>query len=175
MRICSIQTGENSLDRCIDRFTYTQGFGTQKMTLDELQTLWSEDAKIDVHTMGDASINIPSLQQKYLTLLANERILYKRLLLKREKLELQLEDYFEGKIDGKDIGRAPYQHIPGMKESMRKRVSTDDEMIKMNLAIIIAEEKMLYLKEIVRDINQRNWYIKNWLDYQKWTNGSSLT
>lgn len=143
-------------------------------TLEELYSSWSEDAKIDHSEAGMESLNIPMLHNKYLKLLSSERLTYFALNEKRKQLENTLEDYYSGRVDGRDIGRAPYQFIAGTRSKVEKIVATDDEMVKLNLQIALSEEKMLYLKEVVNSINQRNWNLKNYIEWQKFTQGVML-
>jgi hypothetical protein len=143
------------------------------LKLQELHDEWSKDAKIDSTEAGEASANIPVLHSKYLRLLSNERMRYKALLIKKAELELQLEDYFLGKIDGRDIGRPPYQYTI-TKDRAEKLTLIDPDMVKINLQVADSEERTLFLKEVISNINQRNWQIRNYLEWLKFTQGANL-
>lgn len=141
------------------------------MKLQDITDLWTEDSVIDNSRIEAESLKVPNLHSKYLKILSKERILYNQALQERKKLELILEDYYTGKIDGKSIGRLPFQ-LTETKSSASRRVESDDDLIALNLKIAIQEEKVLCLKEIISSINKRSFDIKNHIDFLKFTGGS---
>lgn len=141
------------------------------MKLEEIQSLWGEDSNINRENLDQESTRIPKLHHKYITILSDERRAFKYLLDKRKQLEMTLQDYYTGKIDGRDIGREPWP-VKEIKEYVTKRVECDKEMVDMNLKLVTQEEKVLYLKEVILNINQRNYQIKNAIDWVKWTGGA---
>ena len=48
------------------------------MDLEKIQEMWEKDSKIDDIMLDKASLKIPQLHQKYLTLLNNNRLLRKK-------------------------------------------------------------------------------------------------
>lgn len=144
------------------------------MKLEELIEEWEKDCKIDNTALDiESTDKTPQLHHKYLTLLAKENIKYKLLNVKKRNLETQLRDYYSGKIDGKDIGREPWE-LHETQTAIDKRISSDKEYNKIEVAIIESEEKAKYLKGIVDNINGRSFTIKNAIDWIKWTNGSGI-
>ena len=141
------------------------------MKLEDIYKEWSVDNLIDKSTLDQASIDIPKLHHKYMQFLSKERMVFRVLQENKKKLVQQLEDYYTGKIDGKDIGKEPWQ-LTETKSSSEKRVETDPSLIEMNLKIFVQEEKVLALKEIISNINQRNFQIKNAIDFLRWSQGS---
>lgn len=136
----------------------------------DYQSEWSTDCKIDTTRLDTESSQIPYLHSKYLNYLSNERLSLKRITVKKDKLVETLTDYYTGIIDGKDIGRDPWQ-IKESKSSSERRVEKDQEVINMNLILYEKEEMVLFLKEVVMNINQRNFQIKNTIDFMKFQNG----
>lgn len=143
------------------------------MKLDEIHSNWALDTKIKKESLEEESLRIPELHSKYLNFLSTERKVYKALIERKKLLEETLTDYFLGRIDGKDIGREPWQGTES-KSSAEKRVERDAAIINLNLQISEQEEKVLALKEIISNINQRTWHIKNAIDFIKWTGGAGL-
>ena len=140
------------------------------MNLKTIFAEWKNDSLMDENAISQEALKIPVLHSKYLTMLSHCRLEYKNLLEEKRKLELTLEDYYEGRIDGKDIGRSPWQ-MEETKARIEKRIITDPEVVELNLKIAREEEKVLVLKEIINNINQRNFQLKVSLDYLKWSNG----
>lgn len=133
--------------------------------------LWEKDAPVDKHEIGNESAKIPLLFQKYMTYLSKERLAYKLFLEEKKQLEIVLRDYFTGKIDGKEIGRPAHQLVE-TKESAGKRIDTDSEMRKLNLKIAEQEEIVLFLKEVIEHIKQRNFQLRVIVDWIKFSNGN---
>ncbi len=140
------------------------------MNLKKIFEEWKIDSVMDETAISQESLKIPQLHAKYLTMMSICRLEYKTLLDTKRSLEMTLEDYYEGRIDGKDIGRPPWQ-MEETKSRMEKRILVDPDMVEMNLKIAREEEKVLVLKEIINNINQRNFQLKVSLDYLKWSNG----
>lgn len=140
------------------------------MNLIDLQQEWAKDTKLDKTALDEESINIPKLQSKYLNILSTERLLWKKLTRKKEEKIQQLTDYYNGFIDGRDIGREPWQKTE-TKGSINKRVESDAEVLKIQALIDEKEEIVLFVKEVVTSLNFRNNTIKNTLDFMRWTQG----
>jgi hypothetical protein len=143
------------------------------MTLEELYAEWGKDSPIDQTELGSESVKVHDLKQKYLKLLSMERMRYRALTEKKRILENTLEDYYEGKIDGKEIGREPFPLIVRTNEKLKRLIAADDEMVKLNLQCAVCEEKNLYLKDIVTDLSQRSYNFRNAIDWLKFTSGNN--
>lgn len=144
------------------------------MTLEEYQKIWSEDCKINSEELDIASLSIPVVHSKYLTFLSQERKRIKALEATKDFLESQLKDYYAGAIDGKDINRPPFQLRLTTNSQINERVSKDKDMIKANLKIAECENSILFLKAVLDSINQRNWIIRNAIEWRKFTSGAGL-
>jgi hypothetical protein len=142
------------------------------MNIKDYQTEWSKDCKIDYARVHEESLNISVLHSKYMNFLSSERLKYRSLTEKKKKLESKLHDYYEGIIDGKDIGREPFQIRLATKTQVDKRVDNDIETVKVNLEVAFAEENVLFLKEVINAINQRSFNIRNYIEYVKFSGGS---
>jgi hypothetical protein len=142
------------------------------MHLSDYQNEWKNDAKIVSDALDSESLNIPVLHSKYLTYLSNERRLYKKLAITKESKIVTLTDYYSGVIDGRDIGRQPWAIREGSKASVQKRVEGDAEILKIQNVLDEKEEIVLFLKEVIISINQRNFIIKNAIDYMRWSQGN---
>lgn len=133
--------------------------------------MWAEDAKIKRTELDIEALNIPILHSKYIKLMSSERVRFRALGEKKKILTQQLYDYYEGKLDGRDIGREPWQIVDKTKALTEKRVENDKELVDMNIRIFQSEEKVLLLKEIIININQRNFQLRVALDFMKFQNG----
>ena len=58
-----------------------------------------------------------------------------------------------------------------MKAESEQYIQADKDIIQTNIKSVNQKEKMSILEEIIKNLNQRNFQIKNAIDYMKWTNG----
>ena len=142
----------------------------KQLKLSDIQTEWSKDSIIDKTELTDASLNVHKLHSKYMNILNGERMAYRTLLEEKKKLIQKLEDYYNGKIDGKDIGRDPWQ-LTESRALVEKRIEMDKELIDFNLKTFNQEEKVLLLKEVISSINQMSFNIRNAIEMIKFNQG----
>lgn len=141
------------------------------MNLQDYQNEWTKDSAIDKDKIDIESLQVPKLHSKYLNFLSTERSKLKKLTKKKDVLHNILIDYYLGVIDGKDINRVPWQ-VTETKASAARRVDADKTMRKLLETIDDIEENVLFLKEVIFSINQRNFSIKNYNDWFKFTQGN---
>jgi hypothetical protein len=140
------------------------------MTLEDFQKEWFGDLKYDQDNLDVVSLNIEKIIYKYVSYFATEAKAWKLLLERKKVLYDQLEDYYLGKLDGKDIGREPYQKHE-TKESSKQRIPADRDMVELSLKIIDAETKVEFLKEIIYAVKQRSFNVGHAIDFRKFMGG----
>lgn len=143
------------------------------MKLSEIEDMWAEDSKVDLSTL-DANSLVDPMIFKYHKILSAERIKFRAMGEKKKLLTQTLDDYYNGKIDGRDIGREPWQLNSGTKGSTEKRIEVDKEMIDFNLTMFAQEEKVLLLKEIIQALHNRSFGIGNAIKFMAFMRGDSL-
>lgn len=134
-------------------------------------SLWEKDAAINQYEISNESAKIPLLFQKYMTCLSKERLAWKLFLEEKKQLEIVLEDYLTGKIDGKSIGRPAYPFTE-TKTSAIKKIDADADMQKLVKKVLEQEEVVLFLKEVIEHIKQRNFQLKVIVDWTKFNSGN---
>lgn len=144
------------------------------MLLSNYQDIWIEDCKIDEEALDQEALKVIKLHSKYMKLLSNERLRLKSLAEARKKIETKLTDYYSGAIDGKDIGREPFQIKLTTQAGIQARIDKDKEIIEHNLKMAHSEECVLFLKEVLNNINQRTWLFKNAIEWRKFTSGIDI-
>jgi hypothetical protein len=50
-------------------------------------------------------------------------------------------------------------------------LESDKDIIQSSVKIVNQKEKLAFLEEVIKNINQRNFQIKNAIDWKKFTNG----
>jgi len=143
------------------------------MTLDEIAAEWTKDSKIDKTELGVESIKIPELHSKYLKIFFDERRRLKGLQFQSRETYLRKYEYYNGKMSEEEMKALGWE--PFMKRLMKNEVDhyldADKDMIQEKAKIVNQEEKIDMIAEIIKNLNQRNFQIKNAIDYLKFTNG----
>ena len=138
------------------------------MDLDTIQSMWEQDCVIDDVMLDESSKTIPQLHSKYLNL-------YNQFKLLRTKCDAELKTirhkkwlYYSGKIAPED--EEPFNYKV-MKSDVPQWVSVDEQVIKIETKMEYYETVIYSLSEILRQINNRNYVIKNMIEWRRFTNG----
>ena len=143
------------------------------MDIDDINRLWAQDCKIDETNLSRESGLIPELHNKYYNLFYREALKVKK--LKADLLEFQKakSDYYGGTMDElelKERGWKPFQ-LKVLRGDLERYVQSDSEIIQLSLKIALHEERAKYLESIVRQINIRNYIVKNMIEFIKFQSG----
>lgn len=143
------------------------------MTLDQIMEEWRIDASIDTTELGSESIKIPELHSKYLKIYFDERRKLKALEFQSKELFLKKYEYYHGRMSQEELDEMNWE--PFMKRLMKNEVDlyleSDKDIITSNIKLVNQKEKLAYLEEVLKNINQRNFQIKNAIEWKKFTNG----
>ena len=142
------------------------------MDLDEIQSLWYEDSKLDADNLHTESTNIPALHAKYY------RILNKIILLKKmeenkfKQLKKEKWQYYTGKSDPEVYIDKPFDHKV-LRADVDKYMDADPDLIKLLSKIDYYQVMISYLDSILKNINNRTFQVKNAIEWQKFIRGYS--
>jgi hypothetical protein len=144
-----------------------------KMKLEEIQSLWAEDAKIDLTKLDLEATNIPRLHSKYYQLYSNERLLLKKQQSDFKRLE---HDKYEFYTQGPNETTPKTWVLPAkgviLKNEVDRYLSADPDLINMALRIEVQKEKVDFLYSIIDNINKRSFQLSNALTFMKWQSGN---
>ena len=142
------------------------------MNLDEIQTLWDEDSKIDEDELHTESTKVPSLHAKYYRILNNILILKKVEENKFKQLKKEKWQYYTGKADPEVYIDKPFDHKV-LRQDVDKYMDADEDLIKVCSKIDYYQIMLNYLDSILKTINNRTYQIKNSIEWQQFIRGSS--
>jgi hypothetical protein len=140
---------------------------------DDINEMWSKDCKINETDLIGESRRIPELHSKYYNLFFKEALKVKKFKADLKELEHAKMEYYSGTMDESELkerGWKPFA-LKVMRQDMDKYVQSDKEIIQMSLKIAYHEERANYLESIVRQISNRNFIIKNMIDWAKFQAG----
>ena len=142
------------------------------MNLDEIQTLWDEDSKIDEDELHTESTKVPSLHAKYYRILNNILILKKVEENKFKQLKKEKWQYYTGKADPEVYIDKPFDHKV-LRQDVDKYMDANEDLIKVCSKIDYYQIMLNYLDSILKTINNRTYQIKNSIEWQQFIRGYS--
>lgn len=143
------------------------------MDIEEIEKMWAEDAVIDETNLSSESAKIPKLHSKYYKI-------YYRAAMKTYKLKADLKvlekdkiEYYNGTMAEEDLKERGWQpnKLKILRSDMDKYIQSDRDIIDLCLKIDYYSGLSKFLEDILKNINNRSFLIKNCIDWQKFQNG----
>ena len=87
------------------------------------------------------------------------------------KLVKEKREYYSGEADAKTYAAKPFGSHIKTTEKMRVYLESDDEIINLEAKIKYLEQMMYFLDQVMKQISNRGFQIKNAIDWEKFVNG----
>jgi hypothetical protein len=144
------------------------------MKLEQIFELWSEDSVINPMDLSSESLKIPKLHHKYYEIFCNEKLLLKK--YESELKVLKLEKYeFYTQGPSKDTEEKGWK-LPSigriLKSDVQTYVDADKDIIALTLKVAVQSEKVSLLDSIIKSFKDRNFTIKNSIDFTRFQSGA---
>ena len=138
--------------------------------LDQLKTEWETDCQIDRDRLDESSIRTANLHQKYLDILTD----YKLRLFKLEKEFLEMKGlrsrYYNGQMTKDELRERSwdqYQYKTPLKSELERLLETDDHLLSILDRQSYIKICFDYTEEILKSLRERNWQIRNAIEFIK--------
>lgn len=142
------------------------------MTLLELQEQIKHDLKLNGSELFEESLRTPDLHNKYSKILMVEKMALKKLEREMNVLHLERWEYYRKKSNPQ-----VYEEKPLLKKildtDVKHYLAADSEILTLQAKIDAKEELVEFLKRTMDQIMQRNWNIRNAIEFYKFTTGVS--
>lgn len=139
--------------------------------LETLQKTWKEDAVIDIDNLHSESLKIPTLHSKYFDLYNNIMLLRKRAEQQRKNIRHERYEYYSGKADPEVYVKDPFPKKIRDKDTMTKYLDADKKLSDISLKLEYYDTMLKFIEDVLKMIHQRNYQIKNAIEYQKFMSG----
>ena len=136
-----------------------------------IQSMWEEDAKIDRDNLHEESLNIPVLHAKYFDLYDNISLLRKKAEQQRKNIRHERYEYFSGKADPEVYVKDPFPKKIRDKDAMTKYMDADEKLSNSSMKIEYYDTMLRYLEEILKQITNRTYQIKNAIEFMRFSSG----
>ena len=143
------------------------------MNLDELFLEVDKDlGPIDDSELDRESLRTPYLFNKYLKFLVTVSIAYKNVEENYNKMRLEKYHYYTGKADPEVYKNEPFD-LKVMKTDVHMYLDADDDLSKMRKSMEYSKQRIEYVERTLKNIQDRNWNIKNAIDWRKFKEGAN--
>ena len=135
-----------------------------------IEDMWKEDSKIDIFNLHTESTKIPQLHGKYYEIHTKIYKLRKKAKIELDELMLKRFLFYTGKAEPQDY----------INENFGSKVLKSDVEIYLNAdRLLLAQRAKLedldyllnYLKDIIKQIHNRSFYIGNSIEFLKFDAG----
>jgi len=140
------------------------------MNLEHIQEMWGKDSKIDEVMLDESSLRIPQLHHKYLTLLSEYNLISKKHAQTMKVLQHQKWLYYSGKAAPSEYAEKPFPHKV-MKSDVIHWIQIDEEIMKMEMKKELYDNTIRVLEEILKQIHQMSYNIKNAIQWRAFAGG----
>lgn len=145
------------------------------MTLDALHTAWAADAQLDFSRPDDALRNIPLLHSKYWHIYTSERQRYVLIKQEYDALKRAKTDWYTGRMSDEELkerGWAP-QGLRIVRQEADSYLAADSDLSVLSGKLDTQQLKLDMLEDIIKHVNNRNFILRNYIEYLKFSNGSA--
>jgi hypothetical protein len=139
--------------------------------LPTLQQMWEKDSKIDIDNLHTESLNIPVLHSKYYDIYNNLMLLRKKAEQQKKNVRHERYEYYSGKADPDVYVKDPFPKKIRDKDTMQKYLDADERLSGISLKIEYYDVMLRYIEEILKQITNRTYQIKNSIEFMRFSSG----
>jgi len=140
------------------------------MNLEAIQEMWAKDSVIDDVMLDTSSIRIPQLHSKYLNLHGEFTLLLKKSKQELDKARHYKWLYYSGKGKPEMYEDKPFDYKV-MKSEVPSWIAVDEEIAKIEMKVALYETTLNSLSEILRQVHQMTYHIKQIIEWRRFVNG----
>ena len=139
--------------------------------LEGIQEMWKKDSNIDPDNLHTESLNIPVLHAKYFEMYNTILLLRKKAEQQRKNIRHERYEYFSGKADPDVYVQNPFPKKIRDKDTMTKYLDADERLSTVSLKIEYYDTMLKFIEEILKQITNRTYQIKNAIEFMRFTSG----
>lgn len=143
--------------------------------LSEILSFWEIDSEIDRTSPDTELLNIPKLHNKYLKILSQHRLLSHKAKFEYSRMKKIRREYFLGALDQETLQEFGWEQFDlklGNKQNIDIYLESDDYLIKLMEKKTYHDEIIFVCESILKELQQRTWQLREYIGWQRFTNGS---
>ena len=141
------------------------------MNLEKIQEMWLKDSVIDPDNLHDESLKIPQLHCKYYTLYNTITLLREKAKDSYNKTRLERYNYYTGKAPAEVYVEEPFPYKVREKDAIQRHIEADEKLNAIDLKVKYYDVMLKFLEEIIRNVSNRTFQIKNAIEWNKFQSG----
>lgn len=141
------------------------------MNLDKIQEMWEKDSQIDPDNLHNESLKIPQLHSKYYTVYNTITLLREKARSSFNKIKLERYNYYTGKAPAEVYAEEPFPYKIREKDALQRHIEADEKLNAIDMKIKYYDAQLKFLEEIIKNISNRTYQIKNAIEWQKFQAG----
>jgi hypothetical protein len=141
--------------------------------IETLKTMLEKDLRINDAELDTESLRIPQIHNKYLNFYHDEKLLLQSYRMKRRTILREKWEYYTGKMDADTLekkGLEPF-NLKILKQDVDMYIESDAEMVAIDSKVSLQQEKVDYLEQAIKAINNLQWHIRDAIAWRKFING----
>ena len=133
--------------------------------------MWKKDSVIDTDLYCEESTKIPQLHMRYMEFFNTYALMKKEREIEMRRLIREKWLYYKGKAPSKVYKEMPFDFKLTTKEEVNMFIQSDEDICKLQYKIDYIEQIINFLEGVLRQIGNRNFQIKNAIEWEKFKNG----
>ena len=140
---------------------------------------WEEDSYVEFEfknknysaDLGKISMEIPFQHNKYLNHYTDLSQIKTSLEFEVRKLVREKREYYSGEAEAKVYAEKPFGSSIKTADKMKVYLESDDDIINQEAKIKYIDQMLHFLDNVLKMISQRNYHVKNAIEWEKFING----
>lgn len=133
--------------------------------------MWDKDSQIDQDNIHEEAAKIPSLHAKYFDMYNNIKLLRERSVTVENKVKLDRHLFYTGKLDPEVYEKEPFPYKVREKDVLQKYLAGDEKIQTASLKVKYYDVMLTYLEDIIKQIGNRSFILKNIIDWHNFRAG----
>ncbi len=140
-------------------------------TVEAIQSMWDKDSNMNQDELDSESLKIPQLHAKYYDLYNTILLMRKRDEQQHSTILLDRRKYYTGKATADMYAEEPFPYKVRDKDDLKLYLDADERLTKIKLKISYYDTMLKYLEEILRQVSNRTYQIKNAIEWRRFSAG----
>ena len=135
-----------------------------------IEEMWREDSKLDIDNLHTESVRIPQLHGKYYEIQTKIYKLKKKAKIELDELMLKRFLFYTGKAEPEEYIKENFGNKV-LKSDVEIYLNADKYLIAQKAKVEDLEYLLDYLKDILKQIHNRSFYVGNAIEFMKFVAG----
>jgi len=141
------------------------------VNIEKIQEMWERDAVIDPDNLHSESLKIPQLHSKYYTVYNTITLLREKARTNYNTIRLERYNYYTGKAEPEVYEKDPFPYKVREKDAIQRHMEADERLTDADLKIKYYDTMLKFLEEIIKNVSNRTFQIKNSIEFLKFQAG----